>query len=270
MTSLAVAAGQSVSSVPLFERALATERDYFELGARTERLAGAVLAWTPAFVSAPAATVVHRVVADSVADCGPDWLAMVESRLGDLGVGLARIYLTASDPRVETMLRDAGYACREELVFTHRLPDPAPLLTFRPVATEKDWAQKRSFHDEVAESPDGHFNHAPDLVGLERHKCARGMQAFLGEVDGRTVGVVCAIWGNGIARIKNLLVHPDYRRQSAGTLLLEHVAAVGRARGITEQCLMALKGGTGELLYRSLGMRVAGSQYEWSKRLGKQ
>jgi GNAT superfamily N-acetyltransferase len=264
MTRPAIAADRLAPAMPILDRALETEFSYFEMGARTERLDGAVLAWTPAFVHAPAASVVHRVDPNVVATHG------LELRLAELGIGLARIYLTAGDTRIENLLLNAGFACREELVLTHSLPDPPPLLTFRPVRSERDWALKQEFHEKVAESPDGHVNRAADLVGLERHKCAHGMDAFLGELDGRTVGVVGAIWGKGVARIKNLLIHPDYRRQSAGTWMLEHVAALGRARGINEQCLMALKGGAGEMLYRSLGMQVAGSQFEWSKRLGGQ
>lgn len=269
MIDAAPSAGRTGLS-ELLTRALETEQTYFELGARLEDLAGAVLAWTPGFVAAPAASVVHRVEPDAIVGRGREWLAGAESRLEELGIPLARIYLMARHEGMETLLSNAGYACREEILFADALPEPAAPLTFRPVVSDDDWARKRAFHRGVPESPDGHCNGAAELARLEQHKCAHGMEAFIAEIGGRTVGVAGAIWGEGIVRIKNLLVHPDFRRQAVATTLMSHIAAHGRARGISEQCLVALKGGTGEMLYRSLGMTVVGSCFEWSRRLGEQ
>lgn len=266
MTKAAFASGRAGPS-DLLTRALETEQIYFELCARLEDLAGAILAWTPDFVAAPAASVIHRVEPDLIAGRGRDWLAGAEGRLVDRGIRLARIYLMARHTGMEALLSDAGYACREEIVFADSLPAPSPLLAFRPIVTEQDWARKQAFHEEVLESPDGHAEGAAGLASLERHKCAHGMEAFIGEIDDRVIGVAGAIWGDGIVRIKNLLVHPDFRRQSVATALMAHIAAHGRSRGIDEQCLVALKGGAGEMLYRSLGMTDLGSCFEWSKRL---
>lgn len=267
MISAVQPAGRPGPGPNLLGRALDTERIYFELGADLEDLAGAVLAWTPAFVVAPAASVIHRVEPDAVAGRGPDWLADVESRLAVRGIRLARIYPMARHAGMERLLDNAGFACREELVFADNLPDPPSRLTFRPVLTEADWARKLAFHREVPESPDGHLNRAGDIAGIERNKCAHGMEAFLGEIDGVTVGAVAVVWGDAIVRIKNVLVHPAYRRQSIATELISHVAARGRTRGIHQQCLVALAGGAGETLYRSLGMHQVGSCFEWSKQL---
>ncbi len=260
-------AGPTASASSLVDRALATELRYFEIGALTEPLGGAVLAWTPEFVRAPAASVVQRVDPKAVLDGGPAWLTAVERRLAGHGICLARIYLTVRNVQVDSLLRQAGYACREELLFTDNLPDPGAMLSFRKVQTDEDWARKLAFHLEAPQSPDGHDTQAADLVGVERHKCAHGMEAFLGEIGGKVVGVVGALWGDGIVRVKNLLVHPDHRRRSIGTALLSHIAVLGRQRGLREQCVLALEGGAGEKLYRSLGMRQPGRQFEWSKRL---
>jgi hypothetical protein len=45
------------------------------------------------------------------------------------------------------------------------------------------------------------------------------------------------------------------------------MAAIGRQRGVSEQCVMAVRGETGELLYRAAGMQMVGIQVEWSKPL---
>jgi ribosomal protein S18 acetylase RimI-like enzyme len=250
-----------------FARAVETEHRYFEMGARLESLPGCVLASTPDFVRCPAASVIQRVDPAAVAGLGPDWLALVEGRLTELGIPISRIYLLGGDRQLDRLLADRGYACREEMFFAHDLPDPEPGLTVRPVRSQADWARKQVIHALATESPDGHATDPADLVALERHKCAHGLQIFVGETDGVAVGTVGIIWGNGIVRIKNLLVHPGHRQRSVATRLLSHVAALGRERGVTEQCLLGIKGGAGEQLYRSLGMRVIGSQFEWSRPL---
>jgi hypothetical protein len=51
--------------------------------------------------------------------------------------------------------------------------------------------------------------------------------------------------------------------------MLGHLGNVARDRGISEQCVFAVRGEIGELLYRAAGMRVIGSVVEWSKRLGE-
>lgn len=265
MTAWAAAAPMRQADPGLFARVMDTERAYFELGARLEDLHGAVLAWTPGFVSTPGAAVVHRVEPDVFCHQAPTWIGQMEKALVLHGIGLARVYLDTRHEGLEGMLRDAGYACREELLFADRRLDPPTTVDCRPIVTEADWRRKLAFHEAVQESPDGHANLAADIVGLERHKCAHGMEAFSGEMDGRMVAVVGAVWGERVVRIKNLLVHPEYRRRSIATALLDHIAAIGRQRGIEEQCLVALKGGTGEIAYRSLGMTLVGSCFEWSK-----
>lgn len=267
MSALLSAACLQPSTADLFERIMGTERIYFEMGAERDDLSGATLAWTPGFAAAPAAAVVHRVDADKVTGHGAGWIARLEQQLAGRGIPLARIYLERRHERMESMLDEAGYVCREELMFTGRLPDPDCSIDFRPVITEADWTRKLAFHCEAPESPDGHQADPAAIAGLERHKCVHGMEAFSGEAEGRVLGVVGVVWGEDIVRVKNLVVHPGHRRRSVATALLHHAAALGRERGIGEQCLVALKGGAGEGLYRSMDMTEVGSCFEWSKRV---
>jgi len=113
--------------------------------------------------------------------------------------------------------------------------------------------------------PDGHSTAAASWVELERRKCEHGMACYLAEIDGATVGAIGHVRGEGLLRIKNLVVHPDHRRRSIGSAMLSQVAALGREIGLGEQCLLAVRGEVGELLYRAVGMRVAGAVVEWSK-----
>lgn len=246
-------------------RAVETDRIYFEMGAELQKLDGAVLAWMPGLTQSPAAAVIHRVDPDAIADSGDDWIAKAEQEMAAAGAILCRIYLDGHHERADRLLRRAGYMDRDELVFFHSLPDPSIGFTLRPVASEADWAEKLRFHEEVDHTPDGHGNRAADWVALERRKCADGMEAYLAELDGETVGAFGTIWGDRIVRAKNLVVHPDHRRRSVGKQMLGHVAALGRQRGVSEHCVMAVRGEQGELLYRAAGMKMVGLQVEWSK-----
>lgn len=246
-------------------RAVETDRIYFELGAELKDLGGATMAWMPGLTSSAAAAVIHRVTPEKIAAAGDAWVAAAEGELAAAGVALARIYLDARHDGADALLRSAGYVDRDELAFVHSLPGPADGLTLRAVKGESDWAEKLRFHQGVDETPDGHGNRAADWVALERLKCAAGMDAFLAELDGEVVGAVGAIWGEGIVRAKNLVVHPGYRRRTIGKAMLCHVAALGRRRGVSEQCVMAVRGEQGELLYRAAGMEMVGLQVEWSK-----
>jgi ribosomal protein S18 acetylase RimI-like enzyme len=255
-------------SPSLLARAIDTDCSYFELGARIEKLPGATLAWMPGLAATPAGAVIQRTDPTTIGAMGASWLAQAEQALADIGASTARIYFDRRDDAAEALLRGAGYAEREELVFTHSLAAPEPGLALARVESEADWDRKLDLHRFISTPPDGHPGSALDWVMLERRKCEAGMEAFLVERDGETVGAIGAIRGDGIFRLKNIVVHPAHRRQSVGLRMLGHLALVGRECGISEQCVFAVRGEIGELLYRAAGMRVAGSVIEWSKSLG--
>jgi GNAT superfamily N-acetyltransferase len=253
--------------LPLIDRVIATDRAYFELGARTRQIAGANLAWMPDFAVCPAGAVVYGVDPDAVADRGRQWVAAVEAALAEVGAALARIYVDRREPAVDELLRNAGYADREELAFVHDFAEPSSLLTLSPVRSDAEWQCKLELHAAAEGPPDGHFIPASDYVALERAKCAHGMEMYLAELGGEAVATAGLIAGDGVLRIKNIVVHPDHRRQRYGSAILANIAAIGRERGLPTLGLFALADEPGEQLYRAVGMTVAGTQIEWSKPL---
>lgn len=252
----------------VFARAVDTERTYFELGAKTQPLPGAELAWMPGLTASPAAAVIHRVEPIKCAVKGTRWIAEAEEALVAVGAVMARIYVDVSDRELDPFLLGAGYIAREELVFVHSLPEAPSSVTLSEVTSDAHWRRKHSFHESLEGPPDGHSTEAAQWVELERRKCEHGMSCYLAEIDGETVGAIGHVPGEGVLRIKNLVVHPAHRRRSIGSAMLSKIAAHGRDMGIEEQCLLAVRGEVGELLYRAVGMRVAGSLVEWSKQIG--
>lgn len=251
-----------------FARAIETDRAYFEMGAHMLGLTGAVLAWMPHVSASPAAAVIHRVDPVKVAEAGTTWIEHAEQEFAKIGATLARVYLDRADDALGSLLRQAGYVERDELVFAGSLPAPPIGMTLEPVVSDMDWARKLEFHRQSKITPDGHDNDPADWVALERRKSEDGMDAFLAEIEGEAVGAIGAIWGDGLLRLKNILVHPAHRRRAVGQAMLGKLAELGRARGISEQCVLAVRGEVGEYFYRGIGLRPIGAQVEWSKQIG--
>jgi ribosomal protein S18 acetylase RimI-like enzyme len=255
--------------LPLIDRVIETDRAYFELGANTHQIAGASVAWMPGFATCPAGAVVHRVNPDEAAARGRQWVADVESALARVGAKLARVYVDCRGTIVDDWLRAAGYADRDEIAFVRDFPEPPPSLRVVPVRSEADWRRKLALHEAAEGPPDGHFVAASEHVALEHAKCAHGLEMFLAQREGQTVATAGLIPGEGVMRVKNIVVHPDHRRQRYGASILAHLAAIGRARGLPTLGLFALANEPGEQLYRAVGMSVAGTQVEWSKPLSE-
>jgi ribosomal protein S18 acetylase RimI-like enzyme len=249
-------------------RSIETDRDYFELGARLERLPGAVLAWMPGLASAAPGAVIQRVEEATVAEGAEQWLSRAEQALSDVGAAIARIYLERPNERIDGSFRKAGYVDREELIFANSFGPPAPGLEVRLVENDSDWDRKLRLHELISTPPDGHQTSASDWVALERRKCEAGMEAYLVERDGETVGAIGALRGEGVLRLKNIVVHPAHRRRGVGLAMLGHLGMIASSRGISDQIVFAVRGEIGELLYRAAGMREIGSVVEWSKPLG--
>lgn len=253
---------------PLLARAIESDRAYFEMGSELQQLDGATMAWMPGLSASPGATVIYRVDADAVGDGGSAWVAAAEKAMADKGAKLCRIYLDDRHGRADDILGSAGYVARDELVFVDSVPAAAIGLTLRRVESDTDWARKLRFHQSADRTPDGHDNAAADWVELERRKCRAGMEAYLAELDGEVVGAVGAIRCDGFVRTKNLVVAPDRRRRGVGRAMLGAIDALARGRGLSQQCVLAVKGEEGELLYRAVGMTMIGFQVEWSKPIG--
>lgn len=248
--------------------AIESDCSYFEMGAELKRLDGAIMAWMPGLTASPGAAVIHRADPDAIADGGRSWIATTEAAMAGVGAQLCRIYLDGRHERADELLRSAGYVARDELVFLDSVADPALDVSLRPIVSDADWATKLRFHEAAGQTPDGHGNFARDWVELERRKCRGGMESFLAYFDDEVVGAIGAIWCEGFARAKNLVVAPGRRRRGIGGSMLGGIAALGHECGISEQCVLAVRGEQGELLYRSMGMTMIGFQVEWSKPIG--
>ena len=86
--------------------------------------------------------------------------------------------------------------------------------------------------------------------------CAR---SILAEVDGRIVGYVLFWLVSEEVDIHNIAVHPDFRRQGIGRLLLEQVVAAARRQERLRVTLdVRFSNASAQSLYRSFGFVARG------------
>jgi len=86
--------------------------------------------------------------------------------------------------------------------------------------------------------------------------CAR---SILAEVDGRIVGYVLFWLVSEEVDIHNIAVHPDFRRQGIGRLLLEQVVAAARRQERVRVTLdVRFSNTSAQSLYRSFGFVARG------------
>ena len=245
-----------------------SDRRYFEMGARIVPLPGAEIAWMPGLAHCASAVVVHRVDPSSVARQGPGWVRLIEEKLQELGAGSARIYLDRPDVVAAGILGAANYQSRREIALhAARVGAADKGVVLRKVESGEDWQRKQQFHEAVLERPDGHGASAVDWIDMERAKCSLGMQTFLAYRGPDVVGTIGLIPSAGPWRLKNVAVHPDFRRQSVGRAMIARAADLARKGGAAGLCLFGVDGTGGEALYRACGFVETGFQVEWTKDL---
>ena len=243
-----------------------SDRRYFELGARRERLPGAEIVWLDGMADLPAAGVVHRVVPEELVDPA-GWIREATTTLVDAGFTHGRIYLDEPFEPLETELASGGWTMRREpgLVALKNVPTRGQAIELVPVIDDEGWAAKEEIHRADGVRPDGHEAPASRWVAMERARVATGeLEAWLVLRGGIVCATVCSMAGGAVLRNKNLVVHPDHRRSGVGLSVLASLDVMARDRGLV-MGTFSVAGEDGEFLYRAAGMSVVVEQREWSR-----
>ena len=259
---------------------LESDRRYFGLGAESQSLGFGELCWVPGQSRNPAGCVYHidfpgQKRLQGAAEGCP--LASIEAAFVSLHSPIARIY-TPTDCVLAPMLGQAGYECRSELGYliegsqVEGMQEPLThLLHLRPVLSNQDWADKCTLQRSSKAVPDGH-QHAPeDWIELERQRSRSGsIEWFLAETDGEICGTFGLARSVGLTRIKNVLVHPKWRRKGIAQRMLKTVFANELPESSTQAVgVFGVAGSLGERLYRSCGMSPVCEQLEWVRPLSR-
>lgn len=263
------------SAAELASELLESDRGYFESAAVLEPVGGATIARVPGLERASAGCVVHRVDPSVLPRDPARWIELIEQRVLGHGCRRARFYLTGRHPALEAALLARGYRPQDETGYILAVngrpiatrPD-APAADLRPVTTPDDWAAKLALH-RLSGTPDGHESDPEAWVELERIRAAAGwMRPFFIVSRGAICGVVALASGESLLRLKNLLVHPSWRRMGIGTTVLHRAHAIAWREGWAGVGAFALAGEPAEQLYRNAGWEPVARQTEWMRPLG--
>lgn len=249
---------------------LASDEVYFRAGAVARQLRDCELAYAPGLTHVQAGCVVQCVRFRGTAAQAERWLAEIEPEVAATGASLSRIYLHSSNGPLPAVLARKGYRPRKELAFA---ADPVHLgleskVTFHPVKTEAQWAERLRLHVEGPDNSDGYRVDPAAWCELIRRKCESGIkESFLIEYEGRVCGSIGAIQMPGLLRLKNIQIHPDFRRMGLGHEAVHELAALTHRRGLKALAVFGIEGEPGAALYRRAGFQVIGWQTEWCKEL---
>lgn len=254
----------------LVDAVLQSDAAYFRSAAQVEWCSGWQIVYMPGLLSLPAGCTVWP---------GAEYrrhleVQAMEIQLKDLGCPHARLYQQCPDDALQQELVRNGYRPAEEIAllnaFTNRPCEthPAPPIRLVLVQSEQDWKDKLKLHQDIPRGPDNHASQAGHWLQMERAKCEAGfMQPFLILRGEEIAGAVnFAAFGN-LGRLKNLVVHPAYRRQGVGAEAASQIAEMARERGKSAAGCFAMAGGQSVNLYRTAGYVPVARQIEWYKEL---
>ena len=244
---------------------IATDVRYFELGARIESIAGARLVWMPGLADVMAGCVVLGAETWDRQAIAKPALDAVERRIVECGGTRVRLYLRPpATTSLADGLRERGYSAREEIgyILPRVIADPKR-VSLRRIEDETGWALKLALHRGSPDAIDGHSTAPERWVELERRKSSPdGLSPWLIEAGGRVVGTVGTIELGGLLRLKNLLVHRDFRRRGVAMAV---VAAFGAIAAESDRTLglFVVEGTPGVAVYDRSGMIPVTRWVEW-------
>jgi len=255
----------------LLEELLESDTAYFRAAAECEQVQGFQISHMPGLETLAAACVVHRISKQDNGDLA-QCLQAVEQRILALACHHARFYQQYPDDELEDWFRKNGYRPAREIALLNTYDAPGfhkpndSSIQLRPVRTEHDWTLKLSLHQEIQNGPDGHASRAEKWLEMERKKCDAGyMEPFLIFREDMACGAVNYAPGPRLGRLKNIVIHPRWRRNDLGAQAARLIARIARERGMTAAGCFALEDGQALNMYKKAGYAPAILQTEWYK-----
>lgn len=253
---------------------LESDRLYFEAGSQIKILPGAIIAAMPNLTHIPAGCVVHRIDAYDTVREWDEWVDQLEQQLQQLGCHAPRLYLDYSLPELEQVLLRRSYCSQIEVGLLDKTLTTTKLkrdlaVTLRPIVDERDWQKKLELHSEIEKGPDGHITNAHEWVELERRKCETGkMQVYFICIGNEICGTLGSLEVNNLLRLKNLVVHANWRRQGIAQAAVQ--ALRNEAIRLEKQAFgcFALINSIGQKVYQRVGLSIVIKQTEWYRGVG--
>lgn len=268
---MAVVPVASVSS--LAEDLLESDAAYFESGAILEPFEGAVLARLSGLEHIAPGAVLQRIQPHRIGLSAERWISAAESFVRARKVTRLRLYLTQSHPRLERTLRTRDYAERKEIGMIRSTHEERRALTALPkvrleeVVDMAGWDEKRRIQEACATGADGHAVDPRGWLEMERRRAAHGyMRPFLIRHGSTVCGALNLAPRGTLLRLKNLVLHPNWRGKGMALAAVAAVTVVGREAGFLRVGCFVNPGRHVHSVYELNGFIPIVTQTEWMQR----
>ena len=250
-----------------------SDQDYFAAAAEEVSFPGGRLLRMPGLEQVPAGCI---AVPDADLASPDAFLAEAAGYASEAGASLLRFYTAGANAVRDAALVGAGLHRSVEQGFVVSTQDllagfrlvGTPGASVRPVREDGDWKRKERLSAALEQLPDGKQANAAAWTMLERRKCEAGyMDAFLIELEGECCGAFGLASSRRLLRLKNLVVHPAYRRRGVGRAAVSYAAMHAREAGFDWLGVYALEASNGGALYAKSGLAVVTEQIEWTRPL---
>lgn len=251
---------------------IGSEHDYFNAGSHNRRILAGEMSVTPKFESLASGCVLHSIQTNIINENFENWLNDVEEEFRKIGAPLCRFYFSHQSPLQNKILIDKGYEKVTEVGLAVSLDSVKSVNTpkgeLKPILDGKGWELKKALYKSAKLGPDGHDMREGAYSDFEKVKCDAGyMTSYLYWKDSKLIGAVSLATKDKFSRLKNLLVHPEYRGLGIGSEIVIALMEEAKSLGSTTFGVYAVENMNSHKLYKSCGMREVLQHTEWSKEL---
>ncbi len=255
------------------EALMRSEYDYFNAGSHNRKIFAGEMSVTPKFESLASGCVLHGIQLNNINEDLDSWLNNVEAEFRKVGALLCRFYFSHQSELHYKLLTDKGYEKVVEVGLVRSLDDSLKISNttngvLKPIHDDEGWLLKKNLYQKAKHGPDGHDMKDGAYADLEKLKCNAGyMTSYLYWKDNKPIGTVSLAIKDEFARLKNLLVDPDYRGQGIGSEIVLALMEEAKSLGSKTFGVYAVENMNSHKLYKNCGMIDILKQTEWTKEL---
>jgi len=262
---------ESISEAVLINELFESDTLYFEAGAVCVEVDGAIIANMPGLENLAAGCVVQRIDMQIVSTDPEAWLDNIELHLKKLAIHRARIYIQSHNDIVSTALRNRGYRPVDEvalLLHTNSRHIQDKSVTLRPILDQEGWDERLSVYRCIERGPDGHVSPPEQWIEMEITKCNTGyMLPYLIYKNEDVCGAVNLAVHQHLVRLKNMVIHPDFRRKNCGASAAGLFSDLAKQYGKFAAGCYAIENQASLPMYKKAGYLPVGKQTEWLKEI---